>query len=452
MTEGIRTCIGSCNYLENGEGRCEPDLLKAIRLQQLERARRIGRLKTNTLILLIVLVLCSPPIYITEKIQFYLFEPMILFLGMMQIIADRERRIEIPSKIQSGLFFAVIAVVSIFVASVRLDGFQMSSLLRSFRLFEFFLFYYLFVRWLDIGRLAVLLNSLLVAGLISALIGIVGFLFQIPGLVAVQNLWTSSLSFNGYFRASGFTSDSSSFGAVSVLLLTISFAAFLNAQSSKSKTLCVACFCANLAALCCAFSRSGFAAGLVSLIFLSFLGLRNRKSAGRVAGSFTILLLLLFLLYSSNELFSSYVNERIAPLFGINLKNVNSISSGRVGIWAEALTPLLSGDIQTLLVGVGYKVDSIISFVDNGYLYAFVSTGILGFIGFCLMCALAMTSLFKQGKAMRSTLWFMAAGAWICFIVLMLFADTLTMVTVMCLLFILMAACDVESDCRNEHG
>jgi len=153
-----------------------------------------------------------------------------------------------------------------------------------------------------------------------------------------------------------------------------------------------------------------------------------------------VILLLVMLLYFTTDIVASIVNDRILPLLNVFDGNIQRVSSGRTLMWSQGLDVFENGTILQQVFGHGYKIDTETSLIDNNYLYVLISTGICGFIAFLgFWISVAKGLWIKSG--LDSSTCPMVSIARICFIsflVLMVFADQMTMPLNMCLMFILL--------------
>lgn len=272
--------------------------------------------------------------------------------------------------------------------------------------------------------------------LLCPAIGIYGYLFQIPSLTAIQTTISNGVTI---IRAGSFWNDSGIFGFVCSVFAVFSIY-FLISEKIKKTPKHTFLFCGslilNIIGFTVAFSRSSFLSFLFgTFAYFLFRGTKQKSILLGIGLASLILIPIGVLIYIYNffPVFNDNIN-RILLLTTINTSNASTLSSTRTDLWINILNIFFSGPIFFILFGYGYKIDGLFALADNGFLYALTSTG---FIGFSLLI-LFIFRMFTLLKYYFSNIFFDSAYIlFLCWIVSMLFADSLTYVPTNIMLFAL---------------
>lgn len=339
------------------------------------------------------------------------------------------------------ILFICLAVLSVFMAGAKNYGNILVPLLKVLRMLVYIAVYFVFYWNYKREYSRSFICSLFIGGCIFGAIGIAGYILQLPGLVADQIIWSSIPGLSGHFRAGGFIGDASAFGALASLYIIFSMLiAFRKDSDSTLIKLALLCLLTNTVALCCSWTRAGFVALFVAFLVIALTHFDKEVDKGRMAIVAAVVLLLAAFLYFTTDIVASTIHDRILPLLGVFGGDIQNVSSGRTLIWNQGLDAFRSGTILQQVFGHGYKIDTEISLVDNNYLYVLISTGTLGFVAFLGFWISMAKSLWAK-KNQRGKAYPIVSIARICFIsflVLMIFADQMTMPLNMCLMFILL--------------
>lgn len=340
---------------------------------------------TKFLIYILPFVLsCIPGISLGAgvKLQAYDFYSLIL----LPFVIYRRSHDQIPASRRlnnSWFWFSVMIILSTFLMQMFQDGSYASSYMKGARFFfpliicKFLMSYFHFVNKLFFIRCCIL------SMLICPIIGIYGYVFQIPALTALQD---TILDGNLVVRAGSFWQDSGIFGFVcSLFSLVAVYDLFSRWNQSKNleRFSMIGVLILNLVGIVVAFSRMG---GVVFIVGLCYLVWRYGK---RKSNFFVIALSSIFLI---SALVFAYVQniypalnqniDKLLVLSSVNSSNVDSISSSRTVMWGKIISGFFEGDIINMLFGYGYRTSNFWSMADNGFLYVLVSSGFVGLLSF----------------------------------------------------------------------
>lgn len=243
---------------------------------------------------------------------------------------------------------------------------------------------------LQSGRTERRLFGLLVVGaVVSAVYGIIDFLWPIPlpHPSADQFIWLEGAIVR---RAQGPFYESSNFANFCGFFLIAASAAFLGRRERylgiPRSVLMVFISILSLGVVV-SFSRSTWASVLTALFAVLVLS-RFVKLPRGVAVLCAVLVPLCFVWMFSPALWDYLVNARLGRLFEI-LEDPNSATSGRFDTWVRVLS-IMRDEPQFLFFGIGYKTLTVTRLfhgeivTDNGYLSLLLESGIAGLAGFAL--------------------------------------------------------------------
>lgn len=325
------------------------------------------------------------------------------------------------------LYFSGMIMLSTFLSQIFWDATDcMSSYMKGIRFFFPLLICSFIEKYGKIVNIDILKKCCFASTIICPIIGIYGYIYQIPWLTAVQD---TILNGNLIIRAGSFWQDSgiygficSYFAVVAIYILSCRW----KSTNYKTRFAVLSSLFLNILGVVVAFSRMG---GLVLIIGLLFILWKygKRKSVFKILLSFIIISLSLVLYVYYNNIYPALNQniDKLLSLSSINSTNVATISSSRSIIWEKILSEFIEGPVLCMILGYGYKTSIFWNMADNGYIYVLISTGI---VGVCIFISFFMRMHFFLKKTANNIFVDLASILFVGWSLAMLFADVFTYV------------------------
>ena len=294
------------------------------------------------------------------------------------------------------------------------DKIGSESLFRWLMLAQMALVYWIIRTSCSAGACARILPWFIVAAVVSAGYGIFDFFWPvpIPHPAADQFIWLESAILR---RAQGVFYESGNFANFCGFFLLATAGAALTGRERFLRMrriyLIPSIVILALAALF-AFSRSAWGSVLLGLFVLAVVSRKTRLGRALLFLAVLGIPLLLIGLWAP-EIWRYLVTVRVGDFSRI-LVDPDSVSSGRLSVWARVVSILLDNP-RYLVLGIGYKTlpftrlfhGEIIT--DNGYLSLLLETGILGLGGFLVLSRAVFGTFLPLARFGRGAAAFWAA-------------------------------------------
>lgn len=276
-----------------------------------------------------------------------------------------------------------VALLSLFIASIDLDGIQWLAFLKWLRLLYLPMIYIIAIHMLNGEEQLNYLNTIILLGGCTALLGIVLYMQQSEWYRAPQVM--VSLTGELVYRAGGVFAEPGQFSFVSVISFIV--ANIIWNRGGKYRILPVVVMFLSIWAIMLTYSR----AAIISLFAFFLYRLCTSWMASwqdRVKALVGGLVLVAFFssLYYLNEDVEYLVDTRVLPLIEISSKTeASTLSAGRADTWEDNLTHFLYKESEHWLFGRGYKIEEHnigIYSIDNNFLSALLNTGVVGTFAF----------------------------------------------------------------------
>ncbi len=166
-------------------------------------------------------------------------------------------------------FFSFITILSVLIASILNEGNYVGAFLKSYRLlYPVILITFLHKRVIITKLVCNQFNvNLIYSMIISALIGIIGFVFQIDGYVASQ---TAGMEFEVLSRAGSFWQEAGIYGTISGIYVLIGICLLMKGSLRKTNRLILILgITLNLVAVAFSSTRAAFVDIVVCLAYLT---------------------------------------------------------------------------------------------------------------------------------------------------------------------------------------
>ena len=345
--------------------------------------------------------------------------------------------------------YAVVAFLSLFIASIDLDGIQWIAFLKWLRLLYLPMIYIIAINMLHRGEHLDYLNTIIMLGGCTAILGIILYMQQSEWYRAPQIM--VSLTGEVVYRAGGVFAEPGHFSFV----LTLSFivANVMLSVCGRYRFLYVAAMLLCLWAIMQTYNRtciiSLFAFFLYRLCTSLMASWWYRVKA-LVGG--LVIVALFFSLYHLNEDVEYLVDTRVVPLIEISSRTeASALSAGRADTWEDNLTHFLYHESDHWLFGRGYKIEEHnigIYPTDNNFLSALLNTGAIGAVVFLFFWVFLLYDCLFRYFDKTNTRSLIMGGCTIVLFLYCLTSDAMTMYRGMGLFIFLYA---MNHDMVTEH-
>lgn len=380
------------------------------------------------LILLLPFVLtCIPGYQLSETTTIQSFDIYFAVILPLSFIGSSHNKTysKINKLMKLWLLFFFVAIVSTIINSLSIEFKSNSAYLKTYRLLYPIILIAFLTKHSKYLRLKSFEKAFLLSMMISPIIGIIGYIQQIPGFIAIQ-----TAQYDGsdvvFSRASSYWQEAGIFGVISSFFILLSIIGTM--KGGKLRILYIAALFLNVVALFFSGTRSGAIIIVVALAYLSFSF--GKKYFFRFASALAVLLVLIVFLSKNDEtgVFNYYL-QRMLDVATITSNNAGDVSSTRTVQWVNTFNSFLNSNPFNLLLGYGYKTEIFRQLTDNGYLYILISLGAVGLVIFTYFLYQFYKLDFhdKEGNFINNANKF----AFLTWIVSMLFADTLTYIPVL---------------------
>lgn len=343
------------------------------------------------------------------------------------------------------VMYGIIILLSIIGSFFMGNNEYFTTIFKSYRFIEIIIIYIFTLRYYNLNWIESTTKIVLISGIIGSSIGIINFFLRVP----MQSEQYILINHELIYRAGGVYQEANSFA--NMMTFNIIFALIILLEKARIrkniKILSIINIASSLVGLIVSFCRGPIVAILVTLIIMAIYYIKNNNLK-----LFKLLLIIaiccMFIINLNEEiakLVEIFLNDRVLPLLSINGENINSISSGRIGIWSSLIENFFSLNWIVILLGTGYKASTIHlgfgNLSDNNYLGALVQTGILGFVVFIVLNYKIITNMIKYKtnniyiKIYKDTVIFI----WISNMIQMLTGDVITFYRNISLVFIFIA-------------
>lgn len=161
----------------------------------------------------------------------------------------------------------------------------------------------------------------------------------------------------------------------------------------------------------------------------------------------------MFIIYFSTPSFKNYIDSRILSVFVsyLNGSDVNSISSGRLSIWSNAINDFSYNNFLEILFGTGYKSESLNVPSDNSYIYTIVTLGLFGTFSFLTLWNHLIKSSHRFVSIKKPLVVNVFKSLVIMFLVNMVFLNSMTFTRMVYLLVVVYMVCYFEKKVSYEE-
>jgi O-antigen ligase len=346
----------------------------------------------------------------------------VFFLIGIFIFITRFKLIQINNINIYTFLFIFLAIISAMVSLKFNPEMAIISFLYILKICEITLPLFLLSTYRNI-KLDFIFRSVIFLSVISALIGITLFLFQVP--VDDKTVWLGTSKF---YRLAGIFYEANQFGyftaTISLVIILILISNFYK-KKILSPFILYLFLGVLLTTTIFTFSRTA----LIYIIFGVLLSMFINKKIkfNTLFNTLAIIIIsFLFIYFINNKLFLLFY-ERISSTILQGFNDFNSISGGRVETWSYVNETL----ILSPLFGIGYKTFLIYSetflngarAMDNNYLSILVEMGVFGFLVFI---ALNVSILLTLRKAIKNQIRYadVLYIVWSSTLITMFFIDT----------------------------
>lgn len=313
-----------------------------------------------------------------------------------------------------------------FVSILNISGSFEEPLLKVVRaIFVVFPFFLAFSvpRWRS-EDFHLLIKAFLIGGGVGIWLGIVGFVFQIPGLVASQ---TYPFPFIGtYYRAGGVFENSGPFGFL-VGVWAVLYVCLLRFTKSTSILHWTFLIITMTLGLLMSASRTTIVMLILGFVIAS-------EVSGRRSYLFYVLSVLFFMIILLFTPIGDVIIERAITTFDQIFSNDYYYydTAFRLETWKYLLTSFFNSNLSILLFGIGHKMlgndgtygrfDLV---ADSQYISLLLQNGFVGFFVFFVFLVYLFRKLFVMVKkgALEASL---VLALWVCVVVGAAFGDVLT--------------------------
>lgn len=387
------------------------------------------------LLVFLFVVLCDPGFSIMgEVINLCDFFIPTYFIALIWIQRPKVKKKDLFKT--ALLLFVFVAVISIFIASIKNGKILFVPFLKWFRLLEEYMA--LIIGGIIAKNIEFSFFSKWVMrmGCISAFVGIILFVTQNEQYAPNQ-----MYMFGGryLYRAGGPFRETASFGMCMALIIL--FTIFNSGKRKKLAILTVIVSCIGIAL---SLSRLTILALCIVLIY-NYFSSRIMEQLKAIA-KWVWVAIPTAIIVARTSLGQEVLNRMLTLLN--DDASANDISSGRLGLWSRLLQEFSTRGVIETFFGTGYKVDidgELTALGDNGYLSALTTMGIFGAIALLILIAVMFKVSFKskQNNAIfKKTL----KSFCLFFIITMLFGDMMTCYRIMIFIFFIFGIMQNKSE------
>lgn len=381
---------------------------------------------------LLFLIIAGPGIYLGGN----LITPTDLVIPVLFLVYFKGQVKKIP--ILKYLFFYVFSIsISLLIGFVLDNGIMFSSVLKGIRFSYVLLIPSIidnYIRKSKYNEDKVFL-SILISAIVSSLIGIILFISQSTLYQAPERF----IFFGNYiYRAGGVFAEANYFGFAMSIMCMIAIESI-----AQKKFIPISLIAIATCGIGIVFSDSRSALfSLAVALFIRFCDLTKKRNIQII----TALIIGVCIIYFSIPSFKNYIDNRIFSVFVsyLNGEGVNSISSGRISIWLNAINDFSNNSFLEILFGTGYKSESLNILSDNSYISTLVTLGLFGTWSFTALWLHLMKSAKRFVSVQNSLFNNVFKSLVIMFLVNMIFLDSMTFTRMMYLLVVVYMICYVE--------
>ena len=381
---------------------------------------------------LVFLIIAGPGMYIGGS----LITPTDLAIPIVFLLTFKGQLKKIP--ILKYLLFYVLSISISLIIGFGLDnGIGFSSVLKGIRIAYVLLIPSIIDKYLkkrNYNSDKVLL-SILISAIASGLIGILLFISQSTLYRAPERF----IFFGNYiYRAGGVFAEANYFGFAMSIMCMIAIESI-----AQKKFIPISFIVIAICGVGIVFSDSRSALfSLAAALFIRFCDLTKKRNIQIIAA----LIIGVCIIYFSTPTFKNYIDNRILSVFVsyLNGGDVNSISSGRISVWSNAIKDFSNNNFLEILFGTGYKSETLNILSDNSYISSLVTLGLFGAVSFTSLWFHLMKSAQRFVSINKSFFGNVFKSLVIMFLVNMIFLDSMTFTRMMYLLVIVYMICYVE--------